>query len=1065
LEKIRSNHPMVHVDLNTNVIRLRGKAENLAPVMAEILSYDCKRATLTISSKEIGLVVGKGGSNIQSMEQNHHVSVNVESNEPKGEAVIEIIGISSNVDEAYSVLKDLIYANEDVEELIMCTSTQRNMFLDNQAVVLKEIQTQMNEQGQGVLLTFEKNEDGSSGRGGPSKLIMKARRSAIEKVRLLVQQRLDAYDAGVIQVEIDASLVPKIIGKKGESIRKLEEECPGASFDVDKGVDRSFVTIHAVDQATRDGAIAKIQEIIDNNQVLKIDIEQNMIGQLLGEPGKSIRSQISAGMGVWMGLSDDDTQVIVQGSREKIEEAAQIVEQFIQDHFGAEFEIPPEDEQLVFAGGEKNILNTVEKDFGVKTTFIRMKLLVVVRGKEEDVHKAKNAIIASLSGGDGWYVARLTIPDKFKGIVVGRGGSNLAKLETDNEGLLATLLRMNNQLVLRSKDEAQVKSAKKGVVKMLATMSVTEIMPISTFYFEKLSANNMMRTITDGLNVSATLEKEELKLRGIELDVKEAKARIVEKMTGKYTTYMPLDDIQMSKMKKAGDETFKTIRDQAKTHVSLDEEEGGIKLEGSRTKVKKAKFTLLKFLDFILPAQFAKVNIPKQALRAVGDPALLADVAAESGAYLWLDRDLSCVFIRASDPALVTLAMKLFATKKDESDKFSSVIQLEDHETWLVPKILGKAGATINKCRKESGARIDLDKEDLVITISGEDEARQIAKEFLDNFIGSARKECAFVMLPAGAANAFIGKGGANVRKFEEDHAVSIDRERERPAVRVNGKEHAVAAAVAAIEEWVAKWEEENASKSISVQDSMISAIVGKGGAVVRAIEEETGCKINIDRKTSSVTARGQAREVAIQKIQEIIDNEEREAQLRAAERERQMKKAQAEAEAAQLRRAQEQAEEAALVGFSAAEDEKEASSEAPAAVAVPAFRSVPVGMTKEKKVSSVEPSKVSNQFESLGSLPAFSWERHIIQLTFCLYHSQPNPHVTKAGPILLDFLLNDGPYESEIIQDLLAKHAPSKEHWQTTSTVTANEEQNGGSHSHSSTNYYRGSGGLLVRL
>jgi len=353
------------------------------------------------------------------------------------------------------------------------------------------------------------------------------------------------------------------------------------------------------------------------------------------------------------------------------------------------------------------------------------------------------------------------------------------------------------------------------------------------------------------------------------------------------------------------------------------------------------------------------VSIPKQEHRTVGDPSLLADVGAESGAFLWLDRDLSCVFVRSTDPAQVTAALKLFGARKEESDKYSSVIKLEEHEGWLVPKILGKAGSNINKIRKETGARIDISREDLVISISGEDDARKQAKEMLKHFIDSARKECAFVLLPAGAVNAFIGKAGANVRKFEEDHNVSIDREKERPAVRVNGSAENVVAAVAALNVWVATWEDENASKTISVRESMISAIVGKGGAVVKSIEDETGCKINLDRKTSSVTVRGQAREIAIAKIQEIIEKEEHEAQLRAAEKERQMKEAQALAEAEQIRKAQEQAAEAALKETTDDNtDDEEADEVQPdVLVPVPSFRSVPVGMTKK---TVVETNKVS---------------------------------------------------------------------------------------------------------
>ncbi len=59
-----------------------------------------------------------------------------------------------------------------------------------------------------------------------------------------------------------------------------------------------------------------------------------------------------------------------------------------------------------------------------------------------------------------------------------------------------------------------------------------------------------MRSILDGINVNESLENTEVKLQGIEVDVKEAKSRIFEKLTGKYVAYIPLDVAQLNKLQK-----------------------------------------------------------------------------------------------------------------------------------------------------------------------------------------------------------------------------------------------------------------------------------------------------------------------------------------------------------------------------------------------------------------------------------------------------------------------------------------------------------------------------------
>ena len=409
-------------------------------------------------------------------------------------------------------------------------------------------------------------------------------------------------------------------------------------------------------------------------------------------------------------------------------------------------------------------------------------------------------------------------------------------------------------------------------------------------------------------------------------------------------------------------------------------------------------------------------------MKTVGDAACLADVAAETGAHLWLDRDLSCVHIRSVDAMKVAAAIKLLCEKKDESSKHIIVIQLEPHEAWLVPKILGKGGSSINNIRKASGSKIDLSKEDLTITISGDEEERMKAKEMLDEVIENARKECAFLVIPADAMKSFIGKGGTNIRKIQEENNVVIDCERERPALRINGGEDAVAKGVKAVTLWIAEWESENSSKTVCVKESMLSAIVRKGGSVINAIQQETGCKVHIDRASSSVTVRGLARDLAVEKIQTIIEHETREAMARAAEKERQLKEAHAAPEA------EEQAEQAAResVSTSVDADKKEEG--------VAVFRAVPVGM---KDSTNVRGRSISSE-EVLN----------------------PDPYVTKAGQELLDFLLSDSlSNDSEIIEALISNGDISEQPWDTLSAMTSNIK------TISEGAFYESSSGVVVRL
>lgn len=370
-------------------------------------------------------------------------------------------------------------------------------------------------------------------------------------------------------------------------------------------------------------------------------------------------------------------------------------------------------------------------------------------------------------------------------------------------------------------------------------------------------------------------------------------------------------------------------------------------------------------------------------MKSVADPACLASVAAETEAYLWLDRDLSCIHIRAAEAKNVAAALKLLVEKKEESSKLIDIIELQPHEAWIVPKILGKGGATINGIRKSSGCKVDLMKDDLTITLSGEDNERAIARDLLDEVINKARKECQFVAIPVGAMNPFIGKGGANIKQVQEENNVIIDCERDRSALRITGKEEAVANAVKAVNVWVQQWEEENSTKTLHIKESMLAAIVGKGGSVINSIQQETGCKVNIDRASSLVTVKGISRDLAVQRIQTIIENELTEQKARAAEKERQLK----EAEKERLRLAEEQS---ALLSMSVAVDGDEKKDE------ILINRAAPVGMS----------DSISEEV------------------------LKPDPFVTPAGHDLFTFLISDSSeYESDVVEKLLSNGLSKKQY------------------------------------
>jgi polyribonucleotide nucleotidyltransferase len=242
-------------------------------------------------------------------------------------------------------------------------------------------------------------------------------------------------------------------------------------------------------------------------------------------------------------------------------------------------------------------------------------------------------------------------------------------------------------------------------------------------------------------------------------------------------------------------------------------------------------------------------------------------------------------------------AAKLVKAKITEAEKLILVLPIDQIESWIIPVIIGKGGQRISALSTATNCRIDVSRQELSITITGEDEESVVnAKKIIDAAIDKAKRECVFVQLPVNAIPAFIGKSGANIQQFAKVHSVEAERLRKEPSkVKITGQEDSVTAAKEALLGWIGVWEENNAEASIPVDKAMIPVVLGKDGSVINALQKDSGCRIDLDRNSSTITLRGgttEKRAEVIEKIngivaeaQEAVESEREQKRERDAER------------------------------------------------------------------------------------------------------------------------------------------------------------------------------------
>ncbi|WVW86191.1 hypothetical protein I302_108232 [Kwoniella bestiolae CBS 10118] len=218
-----------------------------------------------------------------------------------------------------------------------------------------------------------------------------------------------------------------------------------------------------------------------------------------------------------------------------------------------------------------------------------------------------------------------------------------------------------------------------------------------------------------------------------------------------------------------------------------------------------------------------------------------------------------------------------------------------------VPHLVGTAGATINKLRETLGVKVNFDDDESAAAgakkgkkpvvhckIVGRKEAVEEAKKRLDLQIEKLEDETTEILhIKRAIQPALIGQGGKYAIRLEEKYGVKLsfprdNKEGQKPdEVIIRGGKKGVAAAKAELLE-AAEYENDTRQEAtFKIPTKAIAQVVGKGGATINKIKDESNAQIDIekqpDEKDSTktvVTVRGDKRaiESAKKAILELVE-------------------------------------------------------------------------------------------------------------------------------------------------------------------------------------------------
>ena len=868
----------VDVQRSNGKLVVQGSPEDIAEIKGKVLGLSIVSRKKILEKREANTIVGKKGSTIERLCTEHAIPIEI-SKESDTESNAVFVGPLETIEAALTDVEKLLGDNRDVEKSVSLTVLKKDILLAEGGRHIKAIQGKLVEsipEGNCFLTVNQSVKD-------HPQAVVRAKQLHVTDALQFVVDALKELDNNIIKLKIDPFATPRIIGKGGETIKKITGGKP-FFLEVDKITgELSFgaTTAEGLEELKK-----KIDEIIAINSVIRVDADSTMLRRQYRELSRSKMKNDLKGI-CWFDIDMDNSCFIVRGKKEDLDKTKPLLEQFVSNNQFAEVPITDEDRDALLSGGKSSKIAKLSEEMGVNLHVDRETFCLIVRGTKEKVDEAAKKIGRFLNGGDGYGVMKFTLSEQVVGVVIGRGGKTRQQLEQKHHGVTINISKAH-VVTIRGPSEA-VSSCRVEIAKLVASARVSQSITISDEEKTSLEKKEYTKKIFQQIPVNLTTSNNKIVVKGTFHDVRDAVSLLNEMLTGEYKTYIELDAPQFSKVRNAVRDPahFNRIRSASGATLELDLTAGSIAVSGKRSNVKRAKDQIYAFLDFLLPNELARLKITKPLFVSVGKASVLAELSAQAGGVaVYLDRDLGLVVIRSSDVDKVATAATLVKKKIKDAERLAYVIELGVSDSWIIPVIIGKKGEKVSILRKKySGCKIDISKESRTISIVGEsEESVQGVRNAFNAAIEKARSENIFVSIQNNDVPYFLGKGGSHVKELSAKYGVNIQNVKkgsDSGIYRISGDTENVKTAKEAVQEWLHLRQEATAILEMPLERKQdISVIIGAKGVVARSIEEDYKCRIDVDKQSLIVKIRGpsqELREAALAKVTELVETRRKE--------------------------------------------------------------------------------------------------------------------------------------------------------------------------------------------
>lgn len=245
-----------------------------------------------------------------------------------------------------------------------------------------------------------------------------------------------------------------------------------------------------------------------------------------------------------------------------------------------------------------------------------------------------------------------------------------------------------------------------------------------------------------------------------------------------------------------------------------------------------------------------------------------------TGAKFNLNRTTNVVTITGSENSVelgLAQARSILATEADR--KANEVTENVAWTSDAVKGVIGRGGTTIRATEEATGCKIDADVEAGTLAITGPASQVSIALTMCHN-AAFGEVQNVLELGSRNAVNVVYGPNYQTIRGLQDSTGCRLDIDRGTTTLKLAGSADAVANATAQIHALL----EANRGFEMTIENSKVGSVYGKGGETLRSIQDRTGTQIDVARgpthATVSVMGSIEASQRARNMLQRAIDGE-----------------------------------------------------------------------------------------------------------------------------------------------------------------------------------------------